>query len=674
MNSIHNQACHIWHKHLLESPKALEYLHNRGINNRSIKKFLLGYAEKNTAWNQLVDDNTKNGFLERLYETGLFRYDGDIFTERITIPIIYKNDIRYVTSRTIINNPVKHLHQKGNILYAINYEILDSCSHVFLVEGPFDCITLDQNNIPSIGLLGAHTIGKKVLEKLKRKDVYVCFDVDANKTGEKAAIKLARKLLREGIESRIVILPENGEKEDVNSFFKKHTLYEFKQIVAKSCIFKERLSPIIRRKKHSTLDIKDVVYLYAKPKVSGNHLKILCPFHEDKDPSLVVYLETNSFFCPTPDTMILNENMEWKELKNLSVGQDIIGVDEYTTNHCRHLKKSTITQLKENYADCIEIITNFGLIKCTKNHLLLSRNSGNELTWKSCELKDGRYKLPLGLKFFFNPSIFEEDYNYKLGYFQGYSIGDGTFKYQKGQKSYPINKACYYTVTSKDQEGITYIYNFLKENGVQIRFAKHYNSKNYTYKGKSYQDTYPSIDTRKLTDCKKIGELLSQKNKSLNYKRGFIAGLFDAEGTCGKKQHPLGIYNSNIELLKIAEKYLKEFGFINIKYDIDKRITKDMYFQSIAGTTIEISKFLSIFSPKIKIKSFNKIFDRGIGRWGKEAQILKIKQIGIQKIIEIETSTKTFIANGFVSHNCFGCGVSGDAEKLQKQLKGEYHA
>jgi len=46
------------------------------------------------------------------------------------------------------------------------------------------------------------------------------------------------------------------------------------------------------------IDIKFVVSLYVNLMPAGkNRYKGLCPFHEDKNPSLYVYTDTQSFYC-----------------------------------------------------------------------------------------------------------------------------------------------------------------------------------------------------------------------------------------------------------------------------------------------------------------------------------------------------------------------------------------
>ncbi|MEG0570990.1 MAG: DNA primase, partial [Oscillospiraceae bacterium] len=47
----------------------------------------------------------------------------------------------------------------------------------------------------------------------------------------------------------------------------------------------------------SNCDIEDIISSYVNVKHAGRNAKCICPFHSEKTPSLVVYNDTQSFFC-----------------------------------------------------------------------------------------------------------------------------------------------------------------------------------------------------------------------------------------------------------------------------------------------------------------------------------------------------------------------------------------
>lgn len=293
-----NTITNIYINNLQKNNQIIEYINNRGINDKTIKKFKLGYCNSNIGYKTL--SKTYNNTI--LLKTNLFKEkDGniyDIFYNKITIPIIRKNNVVFMTSRTYPENgQIKHLHMKGKIEYAINHDIIDKTSYIVLVEGPFDCFTLDQNNIPSIGLLGANRLTRTIISDLFNKEVYIAFDNDPHAQGQHAAYHMASKLANFNIRARIILLPsELNTKMDINEYFKTYNKKDFLQLMKQSKIFKFRQT---RKKRpyYKNGDIMTVVSKYLDLIPSGEYFKALCPFHSDSKPSLIIFPSTNSFYC-----------------------------------------------------------------------------------------------------------------------------------------------------------------------------------------------------------------------------------------------------------------------------------------------------------------------------------------------------------------------------------------
>lgn len=298
---ILNLACQEYERNLINNQTILQYIYNRGINLSTIKKHRIGYCSDNVGYkklNKIFSD-------ELLLESNIFRRREtgemvDLFNGRITLPILINNIPEYFTSRLYpeISDRPKHLHQTGQISHAINFDVLDKAENIILVEGPFDCYTLDQNGLPSLGLLGANRISHEIIAKLYNKIVYICFDSDPNKTGDKASKKLARKLASFDIKSRIISFEDNGEKQDINSFFLTKNKKEFQELIKKAVLYnkKENKRPATY-KYRSSLPIVKIASKYLDIKYIGGRYKTICPFHHEGDPSLIFYEETNTFFC-----------------------------------------------------------------------------------------------------------------------------------------------------------------------------------------------------------------------------------------------------------------------------------------------------------------------------------------------------------------------------------------
>ena len=207
--------------------KAIEYLHNRKINDDIINEFEIGLSMNDNNVSKLLE---KKGYdVNELIDIGLcgkkdnFIYD--IFRNRIMFPLynldgkpvgfsgrIYngEEDSKYVNSKESI------IFKKGNLLY--NYH--RALSHarekhqIIVVEGFMDVIRLYTIGIKNVVATMGTAITKEhanLLMKLS-KNIVLCFDGD--KAGEKATISALDALEKIGITPKIIRLEDDLDPDD----------------------------------------------------------------------------------------------------------------------------------------------------------------------------------------------------------------------------------------------------------------------------------------------------------------------------------------------------------------------------------------------------------------------------------------------------------------------------
>lgn len=207
--------------------KAIEYLHNRKIDDDIINEFEIGLSMNDNNVSKLLE---KKGYdVNELIDIGLcgkkdnFIYD--IFRNRIMFPLynlegkpvgfsgrIYngEKDSKYVNSKESI------IFKKGNLLY--NYH--RALSHarekhqIIVVEGFMDVIRLYTIGIKNVVATMGTAITKEhanLLMKLS-KNIVLCFDGD--KAGEKATISALNALEKIGITPKIIRLEDDLDPDD----------------------------------------------------------------------------------------------------------------------------------------------------------------------------------------------------------------------------------------------------------------------------------------------------------------------------------------------------------------------------------------------------------------------------------------------------------------------------
>lgn len=283
---------------------ARKYLKDRKISDKTIEDFQLGFCFGNDHIKMIKEGFTYKQLIEsRMVNESKDGVFYDVFYNRITIPLFLEGEIKTFTSRSVEDSPIPHLHRAGRFSIAFNHNVLFKGNHVIITESPIDTMTLHSYGYPSIALLGANKITRRVLSDLSGLTVYICFDYDPiNRSGQKKAKILAQKLINNNIPSRICDFTsicgfKPKEKIDANSFFKTQEHKDFNKVISKSREFFGKKEEEKRFYDTSTEDIVSLISQYTEVMQTGDKFMCICPLHKDSKPSMVIYKNSNSWYC-----------------------------------------------------------------------------------------------------------------------------------------------------------------------------------------------------------------------------------------------------------------------------------------------------------------------------------------------------------------------------------------
>ena len=215
-----------------------EYFKSRGIEPATIAKFGLGWAP--AAKSSLVDAALAAGYkAEYLLDAGVAvqREDGslaDKFRERVMFPIhSVSGRVIAFSGRTLrsdnpakyVNSPETEIYVKSRNLLGIYFaksEIsrLDKC---ILVEGNIDMVMMHQLGIRNVVASCGTSLTVEQIRLIHKSTDNISIVYDGDSAGVHAAIRGLSMILSEGMNVKVVLLPEN---EDPDSFSRKHTLRE----------------------------------------------------------------------------------------------------------------------------------------------------------------------------------------------------------------------------------------------------------------------------------------------------------------------------------------------------------------------------------------------------------------------------------------------------------------
>lgn len=135
-----------------------------------------------------------------------------------------------------------------------------------------------------------------------------------------------------------------------------------------------------------------------------------------------------------------------------------------------------------------------------------------------------------------------------------------------------------------------------------------------------------------------------------SYDWGFLAAAFDGEGYLTYTTHngkALGFTQNENPMLTKVKMLLDTYGYSYTEQTNNVSGTKNL---RLTGGLSTILEFLGKARPPRILERWEKDTDGGI--WAKDTpEIVNISSIGKGKIASMSTSSKTYIANGYPSHN-----------------------
>ena len=212
---------------LYQNPAAVKYLHDRGLSDATIRKFGLGYAGASAQTIRVLQNeeippqDALNAGAVKQNERGLYAS----FIERITFPI-YNHASKLVGfgGRTISDNPAKYvnspqcaLFDKSKIFYAFDLAKKSAIAKKTLIitEGYMDVIMLHQAGIDNaVAVLGT-ALTPAHLPLIKRAELNVVLSFDGDAAGINAAMKSARLLCLNKIDSSVAIIGGGADPADM---------------------------------------------------------------------------------------------------------------------------------------------------------------------------------------------------------------------------------------------------------------------------------------------------------------------------------------------------------------------------------------------------------------------------------------------------------------------------
>ena len=351
--------------------KHVEYILKRKISTESIAKFAIGASldfnslpnyllEKGYTYNEML----LSGAVAVSQKGGYY----DALAGRLIIPIINQfNDVvafggrllekadfaKYKnTSETLVFSKSNNLYNLNNLKKLKNEKGLDG---VIIVEGYMDTISLVQGGFPNVVASMGTSLTKDQARILKRYTDKVFISYDGDFAGQKAAIRGLEILSEEGLEVKVVALPDGMDPDDV---IKNLGADGYRKLLAEAKPLIDFKLDIIRK----TYDVKTVD---GKRKYVSNAIRVI---RESSSPA-----EQEDLLKTVRDV----SGITFESLKR----------ELYSVETKPKASEQTITEFNDNAGDKVSVAARFILAS-----YLFNKPFAEETDISSLEFTDGAHK------------------------------------------------------------------------------------------------------------------------------------------------------------------------------------------------------------------------------------------------------------------------------------------
>jgi DNA repair photolyase len=341
--------------------------------------------------------------------------------------------------------------------------------------------------------------------------------------------------------------------------------------------------------------------------------------------------EHGCVYCLDPSTPILYADMSWRPIGQVEQGHELVGFDEYPApGHTRKFRKARVEAVWWSRKHTTRLVTDQADVITTAAHRWLQ---ARDFRWsRTDQLAPGRMLRHAAV----TPSQPLDD-DYRVGYVAGLTVGDGTFRYEPGWRSDKVGfPQSYWRVALADPEPLHRLRRFLAALEIEVQ-PRAFDG------GANCRARMRKLETRSLDKLFAIHALLEHPRGTRSYQRGFVAGFFDAEGSASNS---LRISQVDHAVLERVRCYCATFGFV---MQLEDRHPRSSTLRLVGSLTDRV-RFFSVFQPAIQRK-LDSVFGREMNL---APEVVRAVEPGATAdVIDIQTSTGTFIAGGLATHNCY---------------------
>jgi DNA repair photolyase len=347
-------------------------------------------------------------------------------------------------------------------------------------------------------------------------------------------------------------------------------------------------------------------------------------------------------YCLRGETLILMADGRTKPLAEVRVGDQIYGT--VNSGFYRRYAVTTVlahwSTVKPAYRVTLEDGTQ---LVCSGDHRFLTQRGWKYVTGT----ESGPLQRPfltvnnklMGVGGFAEPP--KDTPAYRRGYLCGMIRGDGAIGHYAYPRRVPGGEQVHlFRLALADREGLERTADYLAGVGIGCR--------EFTFSEESAgRRAMTAIRTSRRDNVQMIEGLIDwPQEPSLDWRKGFLAGIFDAEGSYSGS---LRIPNTDPEIINWTVSSLQTLGFDCVVEP--RNLPNGLVYVRLRGGLREALRFFHTVDPAITRK---RSIDGVALKSDAKLRVAVIEPLGLDlPMYDITTGTGDFIANGVISHNCY---------------------
>ena len=352
--------------------------------------------------------------------------------------------------------------------------------------------------------------------------------------------------------------------------------------------------------------------------------------------------------CLAPDTPVLMADMSWRPIGKLVVGDEVVGFTENPAlGQNRVYEKAIVEQVWATEADAVELFVGDRSIVASADHRFLAAVRPYWREAQNLSLKTSVVDIGMPR---WTPAI--ESEAYLSGYLAGAIAGDGTMRVDGSGRGGTKQSYLRVAVLASDLPILNRLERALASIGCVEIGIRPFDGGAGGFEPRLGRRPMLKIETRCMANLIRVRDAALPERDDPNWKAGYLAGMLDTDGSYSANNLRYAQTKDN-GVLEAVRRYIADLGFQSTREDFRSAAGRS---ERVTGDVEEKILFLSTIEPALVRKTEDFYGRRFPAK--QAAPVRGIRRLGVRPLVDIQTTSGTFIANGLATHNCYALTLS----------------